>query len=71
MLMYTTTPNSVGKQPGQWPKMGKHSKFYWEKTAEEIASDDELMSLAEENINVTEQYLNLPFIPQELKTNFL
>ena len=46
------TPNSVGKQPGQWPKMGKHSKFYWEKTAEEIASDDELMSIAEEKINV-------------------
>ena len=32
--------------------MGKHSKFYWEKTAEEIASDDELMSIAEEKINV-------------------
>ena len=54
------TPNTVGKQPGQWPNMGKHSKFYWEKTAEEIASDDELMSIAEEKINVTEQYSNPP-----------
>ena len=48
---------SVGKQSGQWPRAGKQSKFYWEKTAEEIASDDELMSLAEEKINVTRNHL--------------
>ena len=47
----------LGKQPGQWPEAGKHSKFYWEKTAEEIASDDELMSIAEEKINVTRNHL--------------